>query len=127
MKVYYVGNDRYPLYVDLDLINNETPTSFKISEIYCIDLQDLENVRDCITNGQISKSIGGGGNSYWKMWCENNNLCLLVQVSGSGEGCDLIMKIPCSPMLSQQFDKLVELRRCIERNEIYISDDTVFV
>lgn len=121
MKVCYEkdDDDYIPLYVELELSQLGTKIKFIIGELNLIDLEKLKNFVRCMINGQESKTISGGGNSYWCMVCKNGQLNLTLEVSGSGNGCNLEMKIPCDSIINE-FTELIEVRKCIENKIRYL-------
>jgi hypothetical protein len=105
-----------------DVNGVKTANSLTIDEIYCYDLEEIKDFRDCMINGKKSDRISGGGNSNWSMSCENQKLYFYFTISGMGEGmgegATLTTESPCH-LLLDQFNQLVDLMEYISRNEKY--------
>jgi hypothetical protein len=102
----------------LKLNLNGASIRFTIEELYCYDSEILKNIRYCMENGGTSSSIGGGGNSFWNLWCDNCILHLDYEISGMGCDSRCELRLPCKEYLSA-FDKLIKLRECISENIKY--------
>jgi hypothetical protein len=86
-------------------------TSFTFEEFDTISSEMLEDLRNCMTSGERSITIWGGGNSCWDIFVKNKTLNLCINVGGSGEGCSLNSLIVCDEHIMSEFDKLIEVRK----------------
>lgn len=117
-------------------INNEpedlyTPTlvsivlspisKFIFDEFNLINSDALLNMWGCMFTGQRSSKIGGGGNSNWSMYVDNQHLHIDVDISGSGEGCTLNLSFRCDESIQKEFAGLIEVRKCINDKTKYVN------
>jgi hypothetical protein len=107
-----------PMLVTIDL----SPTStFTFDEFDSISNDSLLNIWGCMFTGQRSCEIGGGGNSNWSMYVDNQHLHIDVDISGSGEGCVLRLSFRCDENIQREFASLIAVGKCITNKTKYVN------
>jgi hypothetical protein len=117
MKIY-PSSEYTPEFVS----TNVFPTSqFSFEEFQLISSCSLQDIRDCMSTGNDSVTIGSYDSSTWKMYCKNKVLQLYICVDSRGTGCTFNIFVECDERVMKEFDELIKIAKCIENKTRYLS------
>lgn len=115
VKVSY-DEEYIPRFVTIDL----SPTlSLTFNGIEHVEMEDLEEFKDCMITNRRSHNIGCGQNSNWNMFCFDGSLHINVNVNSSMDGCSIKTSIVHDYGVISKIDELIDVRRCIEEKIRY--------
>lgn len=105
--------------IELTLMFGSINIKWQISDLHGErDVAKWKNIRKYMETNKRSVNFGGGGNSNWNCYCDNNKFILDYIISGCGDSSCCTIEFPCNEMIPY-VDKIIDVLEYASLNKQY--------